>query len=118
MLAERWEEVQRVYRAVQDAAPEQRADLLQEACGGDTELRREVESLLSYDKRAESFLETPAVGVAGRLLAATQPPATFRQFSSGTAIGPYAIESLVGSGGMGEVYLPRQYDGDGSCVPS
>jgi serine/threonine protein kinase len=66
-----------------------------------------VESLLSFDKRAETFLETPAVGVAGRLLAATQSLAISRQFSSGAAIGPYIIESLVGAGGMGEVYKAR-----------
>jgi Serine/threonine protein kinase len=107
MDAERWNAVESVYRMVQAAPPEQRADLLREACGEDDELRQEVESLLGFDKRAETFLETPAVEVAGRLLAATQSLVTTGQLSSGAAIGPYIIESLVGVGGMGEVYKAR-----------
>jgi hypothetical protein len=34
----------------------------EEACGGDEALRREVESLLAYEKPANAFMEAPSLG--------------------------------------------------------
>ena len=44
-------------------------EFLQSACGSDDELRHEVESLLAHEKKAEHFIETPAMEVAGKILA-------------------------------------------------
>lgn len=43
MKAEQWKEVERLYHAALECAPEQRADFLDEACAGDVDLRKEVE---------------------------------------------------------------------------
>ena len=56
---ERWATVKRIHQAALERDVGQRAVFLDEACGGDKALRREVESLLAYGPAAESFIEFP-----------------------------------------------------------
>ena len=65
-------------------------------------MRREVESLLTSHERAENFIEVPAFEVAPELATNDSADALV-----GKLIGHYCIESLIGVGGMGEVYLAR-----------
>jgi len=90
MSAERWRQVERVYEEAAGRQGAKREAYLAEACAGDPELRREVERMLSGEMRISSFLETPAAARA--------------QLSAGARIGPYEVISLLGAGGMGEVY--------------
>src|SRR6185312_10197857 len=83
-------------------APEERAAFLDEACHGDEGLCREVESLLASYERAENFIESPAFEVAPELVTNDRAGALV-----GELIGHYRVESLIGVGGMGEVYLAR-----------
>ncbi len=86
--------------------PDQRAAFLDRACGGDESLRREVESLLALDSQAENFIEAPALEIAAEMLGAEEAQSA-TQLAIGQSIGHYQILSLLGTGGMGEVYLAQ-----------
>src|SRR4029453_10899504 len=98
---ERWATVKRIHQAALDRDSGQRARFLDEACAGDETLRREVESLLAYQDRAEAFLESPAVEVSARAIDSSRVTLVGRTLSH------YRVQSLLGAGGMGEVYLAR-----------
>ena len=70
MDAERWAKIDRLLDQAMEQAPEARAAFLAEACAGDDELRREVESLLEAYSQNDTFLSTPAIDIAARHLAA------------------------------------------------
>lgn len=100
MKPERWEQIERVYTTALETEASQRSAFLDHACAGDDALRREVESLLAYVTRAQEFIESPAIEMA-----ATMPAQELAGSAVGQKAGPYEILSLLGAGGMGEVYL-------------
>src|SRR5207249_1258886 len=61
--------------------------------------RREVESLIRFHEQADNFIEAPALEVAAQLQAESHNHSLV-----GRQLGPYQILSLLGAGGMGEVY--------------
>src|SRR5438309_1223618 len=100
MTPDRWRQIDRLLEAALERPSEQRAAFLAEACAGDQELRQEVEELLRSNDRARSFMEEPAVDLAGQVLAANQAERLLGQH-----LAQYEILSLIGAGGKGEVYL-------------
>ena len=101
METERWQQISELFQSATERAPEKRASFLDEACDGDESLRREVKS-------SSTLTNEP------RTLSNHQPSKSLRSSWSalagdlfGQLIGHYRIESLVGIGGMGEVYLAR-----------
>ncbi|CAM2064874.1 Non-specific serine/threonine protein kinase [Sulfidibacter corallicola] len=94
MNQERWQKIEAIWikaRECEDAA--QREAFLEQACKDDSDLRREVDSLLSAGARESEYLGpglfTPEVGV-------------------GSVLGPYRIIRELGKGGMGVVLLAEQ----------
>src|SRR5437016_3564714 len=102
MKAQGWQQINDLFQSAAERAPEERTALLDEACHGDKGVCREVESLIGSHERAQNFIETPIFEVAPELLTNDRAGALV-----GKVIGHYRIESLIGVGGMGEVYLAR-----------
>lgn len=102
MDAERWAKIDRLFDEAMERPPHNRADFLANACKGDEPLRREVESLLDAHSQSASFLDTLALDVAARQLAGDR-----QESLVGKQFGAYQVISVLGIGGMGEVYLAR-----------
>ena len=102
MKAERWQKINDLFQTASERPPSERTAYLDTACQGDAELHREVESLLTSFEQSEDFIEAPAFAVAPELLDDDATGALV-----GKAFGHYQVESLIGVGGMGEVYLAR-----------
>ena len=92
--------------ALEKPNPEERAAYLQEACGTDAELRREVERLLSAEPKVGAFLNFPASA-----LVATVDETIIE--GPGTVIGPYKLMEQIGEGGMGLVFVAEQQERKG-----
>jgi eukaryotic-like serine/threonine-protein kinase len=99
---ERWATVERLYHAALARAADTRAEFLADACAGDQELRRQVESLLAQDVSADAGLTRGAVVAAAGLVSDVG-----RSVLTGRRLGAYQILAPLGAGGMGEVYRAR-----------
>ena len=103
MKPELWRRVEELCHKALQLDETGRADFLDSACGSDDELRREVESLLVYGKKAERFIESPAVEVAGGILAKELAGGS-RNVLINSTVCHYRIIEMLGAGGMGVVY--------------
>ena len=97
----RWQQVERIYHAAAERPNEERASFLDKECAGDTDLRAEVERMLTVEADVGVFLDAPAMEMAARAWAAAEP------VPLGSRLGPYEIVGLLGAGAMGEVYRAR-----------
>ncbi|HEY6328888.1 MAG TPA: serine/threonine-protein kinase, partial [Blastocatellia bacterium] len=100
MTRDRLELVEELFEEALRMQADRRSQSLRRACGSDTDLLEEVESLLAAHAEAESFIETSAYNVFADVL-------TFAESESleGKQVGHYYVLSMLGRGGMGEVYL-------------
>ncbi|MGH9373189.1 MAG: protein kinase domain-containing protein, partial [Vicinamibacterales bacterium] len=102
MNSEQYQRVGRLFHAALDLPRENRTPFLDGACGDDEELRHQVESLLRAHEQAGDFIAAPAMNLAAELIAREEEDGSLRG-----RIGAYDVLSLIGRGGMGEVYLAR-----------
>ena len=100
MTPERWQQVKEIFNSALNYRPEERGSFLSQACSGDDNLRREVESLIASHEQSGGFIDEPAFVAAASWLADEK-----LELRAGETIGSYQILSFISRGGMGEVYL-------------
>src|SRR5580765_2050278 len=99
---ERWQQIDALLQSTLEQPPDKRPEFLMLACTDDDELHREVLSLLHHHEQAGDTIEDLPGVVATEML--EQAP---NQLIPEQRIDHYQIVSLLGAGGMGEVYLAK-----------
>ncbi len=89
MSPEKWKRAEELFHQALEVEPGERAAWLEAACGGDAELRQEVESLLASDEAAGEEFVSSALGMVPL------------ERKSPERVGPYRVLRELGRGGMG-----------------
>ena len=105
MQTERWQRLEEIFQLALDRPALSRAAWLDAACGGDFELRREVDSLLAAHATGDFDFTRAAFAEALKVLEQRTSG-----MHAGQRVGPYRIVRELGRGGMSRVYLGARAD--------
>lgn len=98
---ERWTRLERLFADALTLPDARRSSFLQRECADDPALAREVEALLDAH-------ETP--GVLDTSPHAVELVTAHASLLPGTCLGAWRIDTMIGRGGMGEVYVATRID--------
>src|SRR5262245_52107848 len=98
-----WRQIETIFHKAAQLYPDARANVLDNAFGPHTDLRREVELLLAKDNQT-GFMGQPAIQAAAPMVSRVH---TAWRLTSGARLGSYEILAAIGAGGMAEVYRAR-----------
>jgi len=101
-----WQEVKTLFQELIELPYDQHLSFLDNACGNNNLLRKELESLLAADMEMGNFIADPILKTAARD-GLVNSLGTF----TGKSIGQYKIVNEIGRGGMGRVFLATRSDG-------
>jgi len=99
MDPERWQRIKDLLHSALERDPAERDAFLVAACAGDEGMHQEVEALIGAHAQAGDFIESPAFELMADSLGDKADSL------AGQSLGHYQVISLIGAGGMGEVYL-------------
>jgi eukaryotic-like serine/threonine-protein kinase len=106
MTPQEYERLTELFHGALEIAPDERAAFLDQVSDGDADLRRELESLLAAHEQRAAYTEKPPEDIAaGYMAQQCGESASVPSLAPNTRLGRYEIRSLLGKGGMGEVYL-------------
>lgn len=97
----RWAEISDIFDLALAREPHERGRLIEAACAGDAQLRREVEDLFAAHDASPAFIAHPVFGETRVGLLSQPLPESF----VGKRFGSYKVISELGRGGMGTVCL-------------
>src|ERR1700685_177750 len=107
MKPEQWQEIEWLYHAAMERTEDQRIAFLESVCSGDGNLRREVQSLVTYGQSSGQFIDRPALEVAAELLTVGETAEDVSRIDPdrwiGQRISQYRVVRKLASGGMGDV---------------
>ena len=95
-----WNRIEELFHIAIGLSAEDRKVYISQACLENDALRSEVESLIAAFENQPELMQRPALSLGMRLLSQESTPSL-----AGKLIGQYQVLDLLGSGGMGEVYL-------------
>ena len=100
----RWTRINELFSAALALPEDTRTAFLQRECGSDVDLLTELQSLLAADEDGSVDLDQIVGGIVAQVPKSTEPDLLEQR------IGNYQLVELLGTGGMGNVYLGRRID--------